>query len=48
MNEADINSYVQLATKKYLKRAIDDAYWMGAAFGMAAGAGLGVVVGLIW
>jgi ElaB/YqjD/DUF883 family membrane-anchored ribosome-binding protein len=48
MNEAIINRYVHHATEKYLKRTIDDAYWMGAAIGMAAGAVLGVMVGLIW
>jgi len=48
MNNANINGYIKQATRKHLKRALDDAYWMGAAIGMTAGASLGVMVGLIW
>jgi hypothetical protein len=48
MNEAIMNKFVHHATKRHLKRAIDDAYWMGAGLGMMAGACLGVIVGLIW
>jgi hypothetical protein len=48
MNEAVIDKFVHQTTKRRLKRAIDDAYWMGAALGMMAGACLGVMVGLSW
>ena len=48
MNNVIMNSYVRQTAKKHLNRAIDDAYWLGAAFGMMAGACLGVIVGLVY
>jgi hypothetical protein len=48
MNHTIINRTIKQASRKHLKRALDDAYWMGAAIGMTAGASLGVMVGLIW
>lgn len=48
MNNTTMNSFVRQTAKKHLKRAIDDAYWMGAALGMMGGACLGVIVGLVY
>jgi hypothetical protein len=44
--------YFLIMYETYIKREMDRAtqysYWMGAAFGMTAGAVLGVMVGLLW
>jgi ABC-type uncharacterized transport system permease subunit len=34
--------------KRHVKQATDYAYWTGMAIGMAAGACLGVLVGLVY
>lgn len=34
--------------KRQVKQATDYAYWMGMAIGMAAGASLGILVGLVY
>lgn len=43
-----IPRHIELTTRSHWKQATDYAYWMGMAIGMTAGAGLGVVVGLVW
>lgn len=41
-------SMYEAIIKRQVKQATDYAYWTGAAIGMAAGAALGVMVGLVW
>ena len=48
MQEAMIDRHFELTARRHWKQATDYAYWMGMAIGMLAGAGLGVVVGLVW